>query len=174
MYSMFHAGWYDKFQHIWGPSKAEGVFAERMRVLSDKKTNILDLGCGTGANMERIIKYKVPYKEYTGMDMTPAMLARAKEKFPHSHFVEGDAGSVKGAYGLIISTWLFEHLTNEERKKILAMPGKHLHMYLGGRERYGLWLRAIAKLFQFTLVDDAHLNGKKRHYGIATTLLEVS
>lgn len=172
MYSMFRAGWYDPFQKIWGSSEGEEVFTKRLRALSTEHTRILDLGCGTGANFGKIKKDNIPYKEYTGMDLTPAMLACARKKFPHAHFVEGDVAHVKGTYDIIISTWLFEHLTQEERKKILAMQGHHLHMYLGGRKHYSWWQHLFARLFQFEYVDDAELKGKKTHYGMLITLLE--
>lgn len=174
MYSMFRAGWYDPFQKIWGSSQGEDAFAKRLRALSTEKTRILDLGCGTGANLEKMGKYKIPYKEYTGMDLTHAMLGRARRKFPYAHFVLGNAEDAKGTYDLIISTWMFEHLTPDERKNILAMPGHHLHMYLGGRTHYSWWQRLFAKCFQFEYVNDKELKGKKTHYGMLITILEAT
>ena len=60
MYGRFHGLWYDPFQKIWGSRwEAETIFISKLRSLSTKETRILDLGCGTGANFERLKKNKI-------------------------------------------------------------------------------------------------------------------
>ena len=173
MYGLFAASWYDPFQKLWGPKKnVEDAFVSKLRAFSNKETKILDLGCGTGENYRRLKKNKIPFKEYLGVDITPEMLAQAKRKFPQGHFREGNIETIKEGYDLIISSWLFEHLTPEQRQNILRRKAKHLHMYLGGRKSYNPLLKLFAYLFHFSFVNDKELNGNKTHYGVATTILE--
>lgn len=42
---------------------------------------VLDLGCGTGAVLERLVALGTRCGTYTGVDLSPAMLARAQAKF---------------------------------------------------------------------------------------------
>ncbi len=173
MYGFCNGSWYDPFQKIWGPrGDVEQTFVTKLRSLSNKETTILDLGCGTGANFERLQKNKIPFKSYTGIDMTPEMLTIAKKKFPQAKFILGEGDNLKGDYDLTISSWLFEHLKEEERKNILQRKGKHLHMYLGGRKKYNLFLKLFAYFFHFSYVDDKDLKGRKTLCGITTTILE--
>ncbi|MSR86188.1 class I SAM-dependent methyltransferase [Candidatus Woesearchaeota archaeon] len=173
MYGLFSGRWYDPFQKIWGPKKqVEDTFVSKLRRLSDKDTRILDLGCGTGANFQRLIENHIPFKEYHGIDMTPEMLTIAKKKYPEGNFRISNIENIPGEYDLTISSWFFEHLTQEQRKNILKRKGKHLHMYLGGRKRYNLFLQLFAYFFNFIYVDDSQLKGKKTQYSIATTILE--
>lgn len=52
--------------------------------------DLLDAGCGPGP-MITILSEKYPDKYYTGIDLTPAMIEKAKEKqIPHTTFVVGD------------------------------------------------------------------------------------
>lgn len=48
---------------------------------------ILDLGCGTG---DLTYEISLAEAEVIGMDASPDMIRRAREKFPHIEFVEGD------------------------------------------------------------------------------------
>lgn len=42
--------------------------------------DILDLGCGTGVVLERLLALDLPFRTYTGVDLSPAMLDRARSK----------------------------------------------------------------------------------------------
>jgi len=101
------------------------------------------------------------------------MLAIARKKWLGINVGIEDVDTVREDYDLTISNWFFEHLTTEQRKNILKRKGKHLHMYLGGRKRYNLFLRIFSSLFHFSYVDDKEFRGKKTHWGIATTILEI-
>ena len=173
MYGFCGARWYNPFQKIWGPkTEVEDAFVSKLRAFSSKDTKVLDLGCGTGENFRRLKENHIPFKEYTGVDMTVEMLAQAKKKFPQACFIQGNVETIKGEYDLIISSWLFEHLTPNQRKDLLNRKAKHLHMYLGGRESYNLLLKLFAYLFHFKYVNDKELQGKKTRYSVATTILE--
>lgn len=64
---------------------------------------VLDAGCGTGALAERILA-RHPDVELTGIDMVPAMLARAQSRrtWPSSvRFIDGTIDDVLGREGLL-------------------------------------------------------------------------
>ena len=42
---------------------------------------LLDLGCGTGIELERLFK-KYPHMSVTGIDLSPGMLKQLKAKYP--------------------------------------------------------------------------------------------
>lgn len=42
---------------------------------------VLDLGCGTGFNLELLLALHLPFATYTGVDLSPDLLARARAKF---------------------------------------------------------------------------------------------
>lgn len=55
-----------------------------------KFNDVLDCGCGTGPMIE-ILCEKYPDKQYTGLDLTPEMIKKAKEKnLPNTKFIVGD------------------------------------------------------------------------------------
>jgi len=85
------------------------------------QARILDLGCGTGANLERLLRLKLPFAEYVGMDLTEEMLEIARRKadgLTNVKFFQGDIHNLPFAeeeFDLVISTWAFEHLAQPER-----------------------------------------------------------
>lgn len=77
---------------------------------------ILDLGCGTGAVLERLLALGARVGSYTGVDLSPAMLARARAKLggvAGARFEQLDlrAGPLPaGPFDLVVSAWALEHL----------------------------------------------------------------
>ena len=58
--------------------------------------NVLDIGSGDGLVTSTLLAPRVPLGRIIGLDPSPAMLAHAREKYPHSNFptvafIEGDA-----------------------------------------------------------------------------------
>lgn len=52
---------------------------------------LLDVGCGTGP-MISLLSRKYPDKQYTGLDLTPAMIEEAKKNaIPNADFIVGDS-----------------------------------------------------------------------------------
>lgn len=78
--------------------------------------DVLDLGCGTGALLERLLALGVPFGTYTGLDASSAMLARARAKLggvPGIRFEPHDLRTgplPDGPFGLVVSAWALEHL----------------------------------------------------------------
>ena len=92
------------------------AFDQTLTTFVTPETQILDLGCGTAANLERLRALQLPFGSYIGVDLTGAMLARASAKFadqPHVSFVHLNLLTdplPEGPFDLILSTWVFEHL----------------------------------------------------------------
>jgi SAM-dependent methyltransferase len=110
-YAAIDPGWRE-----WFYPRAHEAFD---RVLSEnlhEGGDVLDLGCGVGANLARIRAMDLSYSSYTGVDLTDAMLRRAQARYgnlPNVRFQQLDLVSdplTEGLYDLIVSTWVFEHL----------------------------------------------------------------
>ncbi|MBI3961312.1 MAG: class I SAM-dependent methyltransferase [Deinococcus sp.] len=116
--------------------EAHAAFDRALAAYLPPGGRVLDLGCGTAANLERILALGLPYGSYTGVDLTPEMLAVARQKFGHLSkvsFRQLDLLSdplPEGEYDLIISTWVFSHLTDPRRVVETGLerlkPGGHM------------------------------------------------
>jgi SAM-dependent methyltransferase len=112
------AGSYDQAAPTWieGYPEAYQAFDDALRGYLPAGGSILDLGCGTGANLERLLHLGLPFGRYVGVDISPDMLAQARRKFAgveNAAFQRLDLlrdPLPEGPFDLIISTWVFEHL----------------------------------------------------------------
>ncbi len=60
---------------------ASDFYAYTASILPNGEADILDLGCGTGLELEELFKIN-PLAKVTGIDLSEAMLNKLKEKFP--------------------------------------------------------------------------------------------
>jgi ubiquinone/menaquinone biosynthesis C-methylase UbiE len=119
------APYYDGFRVSWRKIMAEGIEGYLEKEILTRflfpQARILDLGCGTGANPERLLRLNLPFAEYVGIDLTEEMLEIAKQKaqgLSQIKFFQGDIHNlpfVGEEFDLVISTWAFEHLAQPER-----------------------------------------------------------
>lgn len=72
---------YEEHMSIW--EKSYQIFAQ---TLPPECRNILDLGCGTGLELDRIWE-KNPTIRVTGVDLCESMLHKLREKHPHKQLV---------------------------------------------------------------------------------------
>ena len=79
--------------------------------------DVLDCGCGTGP-MIAILSEKYPKKHYTGLDLTPEMIEKAKQKnLTNAEFVVGDCENLPFAdnsFDVVICTNSFHHYPNPQ------------------------------------------------------------
>jgi SAM-dependent methyltransferase len=72
----------------------------------------LELGCGTGA-LSRAFGPGV----YTGVDSTPARIARARIDYPHANFVQGDVTALSpeflAGFGFIFAFAFLHHISDD-------------------------------------------------------------
>ena len=76
---------------------------------------ILDLGCGTGLELDEIYK-RLPQVSVVGIDMTPVMLEKLRQKHPHREIelICGDYFNVRlgeNTFDVAISAWTLHHFS---------------------------------------------------------------
>jgi SAM-dependent methyltransferase len=70
----------------WGsPVSQEKRFSVLAEIGSLDHTSVLDVGCGLGDFLPWL-RQRFPAITYTGIDVTPAMIAKARERFPSADF----------------------------------------------------------------------------------------
>ncbi len=115
---------YDRLRPLWtsGPLGHAEQFMER-RVLPQycpSGAAVLDMGCGTGANLERILRTGIPISRYVGVDISPSMLGRARRKFSRLKSAEFYLGDIErlsfgdNTFDFALSTWSLEHVPQIE------------------------------------------------------------
>ncbi|MBI5398435.1 class I SAM-dependent methyltransferase [Candidatus Woesearchaeota archaeon] len=114
LYAIGNARWYDLFKRLWNwiiVSRAEKELHVFLAKNVDKNKTVLELGCGTAANLETMQSLGLHFKEYRGLDFSKDMLSVAKSKFRrvrHVQFEQRDITSLDGIhkkYDIIICTW---------------------------------------------------------------------
>ncbi len=118
LYHLGHARWYDFFKRYWNylvSSKAEQELGRFLKKNLDKNASILELGCGTALNLEKIDSMGLKFRKYVGVDFSPDMLRIARRKFKGESkvkFIEKDLTrlGMKGKFDIIICTWVLSHL----------------------------------------------------------------
>lgn len=161
LYSWAGGRWWDPFRAVWElctSRQAEADLHSLFRRYISPESTILDLGCGTGANLGRLRRLGVPFGHYAGVDFSPTMLALAQKKFgdsPRVTFSEGDATALEdtGArYDVIVATWLLDHLSEpaafvNDVQRFLATDG-HLLLLFYSQPRwfFDFWLSPLGRL----------------------------
>lgn len=115
---------YDPLRPLWtgGPLGHAEQFLEReiLPRYCPTGATILDLGCGTGANLSRILRLGIPIGRYVGVDTSPAMLQHARQKFSslkNAEFYIGDIERLSfgdSTFDFALSTWALEHILQVE------------------------------------------------------------
>lgn len=112
-------------------SEVEGCmegYIKMAEILPQGVNDLLDLGCGTGLELEEIFK-KYPTLNVTGIDITPAMLDKLKAKYPGKklNLINADYFAFqyeREKYDAAISFQTMHHLSREDKlrlyRKILA------------------------------------------------------
>jgi SAM-dependent methyltransferase len=124
-YAFIDPGWRD-----WFYRRAHSTYDLEIASRLSPGGDVLDLGCGQGANLSRLLDLNVPFGSYTGVDLSPEMLAEARKKFKgqsNVHFQHLDLENdplPEGKFDMITSTWVFEHLV--EPKQMVSKSWERL------------------------------------------------
>jgi ubiquinone/menaquinone biosynthesis C-methylase UbiE len=160
LYSFARGRWWDPFRAVWELVTSRGAKADLhslFRRYVTPESRVLDLGCGTGANLDRLLRLGLPFGHYTGVDFSPNMLALARKRFgdlPGVTFLEGDVTALEDTgerYDVIVGTWLLDHLSEPAAfvngiQSFLAADG-HLLLLFYSRSRWFVrsWLSPMGR-----------------------------
>lgn len=109
---------YDRFRDLWLRVAGKGAEDELLRdvgAVLRPGDRVLDAGCGTGA-VSRKIHALQPAAKLTLLDLTPAMLERARD-IPGQH-VLGDVQTLPFAddsFDVVVSVWVIETVPDPRR-----------------------------------------------------------
>lgn len=98
------------------------VYERIPTLLPDGLTHLLDLGCGTGLELEGIFA-RFPSLVVSGIDLSGPMLTRIREKFPDKEIclIAGDYRRTKLGmpfFGAAVAVETLHHLTREEKAEL--------------------------------------------------------
>jgi ubiquinone/menaquinone biosynthesis C-methylase UbiE len=160
LYSRAGGRWWDPFRAVWElctSRRAKVDLESLLRRYITPESRILDLGCGTGVNLDRLLRLGLPFGRYTGVDFSSSMLALARKRFgemPSVTFLELDATALEDngeRYDAIVATWLLDHLSEPVGfvngiQRFLA-PDGHLLLVFYSRPRWflRLWLSPLGR-----------------------------
>lgn len=160
---------YDRLSPVW----RDWLYREALRAFDAAVVSalppagdVLDLGCGTGAVLERLLAVDARFGTYTGVDLSPAMLASARAKLGHvpsTRFERLDLRTERlpdGPFDLVVSAWALEHLPEPSMVVAAARarlrPGGRLVLFfeLDGHSVRAWLLRRLWRLFGVRLVPE--------------------
>ncbi len=96
------------------------------------EASVLDLGCGPGINLTRLLRQKLPFAQYVGIDLSPSMLKwRRHQNATNKCFVVADSMRLPFdacTFDVVLSTWMFSHLEQpswviQEAQRLLRSDG---------------------------------------------------
>lgn len=101
-----------------------GGYIKMAELLPQDVEELLDLGCGTGLELDEIFKDR-PFIHVTGIDMTKAMLDKLRQKHPDKNislinvsYFDYDFGACK--YDTAISFQTMHHFSHEDKIKLYS------------------------------------------------------
>jgi len=100
------------------------------KYIDGKVSKILDIGCGEGTRLARLINKNITKKGY-GIDISNTAILMAKKNYPYLKFLKSDIGNISfnnDTFDLCYSAYVLEHLENPERllkeaKRLLKLNG---------------------------------------------------
>lgn len=140
-----------------GRSLFERVWLDRLRALLPDRGAVLDLGCG-GA--DPIARYFVDHGfAVTGIDTSPALLDRARERFPGHRWIFADMRDLRltERFNGILAWNSFFHLRRDDQRRMFdvfrrhAAPGAALMFTSGPAEGEAIGALDGERLFHASL-----------------------
>lgn len=195
LYRVAGGRWWDVFRSYWElfwTRNAVRDFDSLLRRYVTPQSRILDVGCGSGANLARLGRLGLPFGHYTGVDFSPSMLALARNRFgepPGVTFRQGDATALEDTgerYDVIVAKWLLDHLSepaafaNDVQR--FRAPGGHLLLLFYSRPRWFVrfWVVPIGRIVRATPVSEREVSQfenvrfKKSYAGGVATLVDIA
>jgi ubiquinone/menaquinone biosynthesis C-methylase UbiE len=129
----------------------------------DKRSwKILDVGCGAGFSLLRLLTYGLEPERLHGIEISQRLIDRGRTRFPALNFTQGDATSMQyesDSFDLAMESTMFIQITDETIAQQIASemlrvvkPGGYIMLtdwrYSYGRAEYrAVSARRIARLF---------------------------
>jgi len=142
----------------------EKSIVEALRTIRlDKTWKILDVGCGAGFSMLRLLSYGLEPERMHGIDIAEDRIARGRRRQPALNFTLGDATAMEfpsDSFDLAMESTMFVQITDEMTAAGIAMemvrvvkPGGYIMLtdwrYSFGRQGYSaVSPERIARLFR--------------------------
>ena len=199
LYTVAGGRWWDVFRAQWEATWTRNAvrdFDSLLRRYVTPEARILDVGCGTGANLARLRRLGLPLESYTGVDFSPSMLALASKRWGDPPgalpagvtFGQGDATALEDTgerYDVIVAKWLLDHLSEPAAfangvQRFLA-PGGHVLLLFYSRPRWFVrfWMSPIGWIVRATPVSEREVSqfenvrAKKSYAAGVATLVEI-
>jgi len=194
LYRLAGGRWWDAFRAQWEATwarKAVRDLDSLLRRYVTPQARVLDVGCGTGANLARLRRLGLPFGHYTGVDFSPSMLALARKRFgdpPGVTFRQGDATALEDTgerYDVIVSTYLLDHLSepaafvNGVQRFLEADGCLILLFYSQPRWFVRFWMSPIGRIVRAAPVSDrevskfANVRAKKSYSAGVVTVVDI-
>jgi len=84
---------------------------------------VLDVGCGSGANVFQFLRLNYQIENITGVDVNDERLAIAQRIYPNAHFILGDASKMQfedNTFDLVYESGMFATLPDDTLCKSIA------------------------------------------------------
>jgi ubiquinone/menaquinone biosynthesis C-methylase UbiE len=128
---------FDRIAPVWDTMRSPDAFAPveaALAALPGAPKTILDVGTGTGS-VAQLVAARFPEADVTGVDVSPRMVAIAREKVPSVRFEVADAGRLPfgdGAFELVTLGNMIPFF--DELARITAPGGHVLFAFSAGDE----------------------------------------
>ena len=133
---------YERFMGAWSRSIGERFLAW---LDPPRDARWVDLGCGTGAFSELILRHCAP-KSLTGIDPSPEQIAYVRKHLPGHTFEVGDSMAMRfgeGAFDVVASALVFHFIPDRQK----AFAEMHRVLAPGGLVGGYTWKRNAAENF---------------------------
>jgi len=111
--------YFDRHCHEYGRNRIKGV-ARLIRPYVDRDARLIDVGCGTGANLDRLSR-ALKVTDITALDASESSLVRVRERLPNadvrlgSLLDEGDMAPLRGQFDVVLMAAVLHHLVGTTR-----------------------------------------------------------
>lgn len=111
--AVHRVGWRDRLQQ-------STYFAALVQIGLRDDSSVLDVGCGQG-DLYAFLDARGFRGPYTGVDLSPQLIALARERFPTARFLLGDVlESAPGAHDYVVASGLFDYRTSDSPVRLRA------------------------------------------------------